>query len=364
VTALAVLLWAAVVARAALLRRDRRQQLLWSSLLTSALAVTLSLPAAHSGRDVPVVGHLCGVVSAALLLRLISAVTGRGRAARQWAVTAAVLAFLTVAGWHGVPSSPARLDAGITPLQTAYWAVLEGYLVVVMALACWACATVRRAAPPGALRGGLLAMGLGSLLMAGYALGKLTLVLVRGAGTPVDFAAWDPLLDALRSIGLVLFIAGGAAPPIARLRSALHAYRSLLVLRPLWSAVRQAFPDVVLMQPARSALVFPGVAGARLRVYRRVIEIRDGMLALRDHLPAGPGVPADEDPATTEARAIAEALQRHARGEPPAEPNGTWAPVGPEMADEVAWLSRVSVAFRALRRADDAPTPRPAGSPR
>jgi len=105
-----------------------------------------------------------------------------------------------------------------------------------------------------------------------------------------------------------------------------------------------------------------GVDDVHLRVYRRVIEIRDGMLALRDYLPADVA-PAD-DPAVTEARAIALALRHRAAGDP-AGPPGAWAPVGPDMADEVAWLSRVSVAYRRVRDRDltgAAPTPRPCGS--
>ncbi|MEV6304755.1 DUF6545 domain-containing protein [Actinoplanes sp. NPDC051861] len=143
-----------------------------------------------------------------------------------------------------------------------------------------------------------------------------------------------------------------------RVRTVLAAYRMLIVLRPLWSAMRSAFPEVVLWRPARSAVELRGVAGVRLRLYRRVIEIRDGMLALRDHLPAGTA----PEGAAAEARAIAAALSRLAAGEPPADPPGRWAPVGPDMADEIAWLSRVSVAYRALN--EGAPTPTPAGSAR
>ncbi|WIM98969.1 hypothetical protein ACTOB_002597 [Actinoplanes oblitus] len=363
-SALAAVLWLGVLARLPAIRQNRRQRLLWGSLLAGALAVTAALPALDAGRDVPVPAHLFGVLSAYLLLRLISLVTGSGRASRQRALTAAVLVFLGLAGWHGMPASPDRLTAGVTPLQTAYWVVFEGYLTLVLLLAGWACATVRRAAPAGALRDGLLAMGAGSLLLAGYSVGTLVLVLGRGCGVRVDFGTWEVYPDALRAAGVVLFVAGGTAPPMARLRATFDAYRSLAVLRPLWNAIRQAFPQVVLMPPARSALTFPGSAGARLRVYRRVIEIRDGMLALREHLPAGPAAPPGEDPAVTEARALIEALRRRALGEPPAEPDGSWAAVGPEMADEVAWLSRVSTAYRELSRPAGARTPRPAGSPR
>ena len=94
-----------------------------------------------------------------------------------------------------------------------------------------------------------------------------------------------------------------------------------------------------------------------------MIEIRDGMLALRPYLESSPG--AAGDPAAAEATAIAIALRRRAAGEPPAGHDEGWAPVGPEMADEVAWLSRVSRAYRrGTVRPAAARTPRPSGSAR
>jgi hypothetical protein len=97
-----------------------------------------------------------------------------------------------------------------------------------------------------------------------------------------------------------------------------------------------------------------------------VIEIRDGMLALRDFVPDP--VPPAADPAVTEARGIGLALRRRADGAPSAERPGAWAAVGPDMPDEVAWLSRVSAAYRKLGPGEitpaGAPTPRPSGSAR
>jgi hypothetical protein len=153
-----------------------------------------------------------------------------------------------------------------------------------------------------------------------------------------------------------------------RTRAALRAYRSLVVLRPLWTAIRDAFPEIILVVPGRAAFERGGADNGQLRLYRRVIEIRDGMLALRPHLPASfaPG----GDPAVAEARGIALALHRRAAGEPPEVNPGAWAPVGPDVPDEVAWLSRVSAAFGEPARGPAAltgpgvPLPRPCGSAR
>jgi hypothetical protein len=52
----------------------------------------------------------------------------------------------------------------------------------------------------------------------------------------------------------------------------LRAYRAYLELRKLWSTLRNAVPDIALKQRARNA---------EFRLYRRVIEIRDGILTVR-----------------------------------------------------------------------------------
>jgi hypothetical protein len=74
------------------------------------------------------------------------------------------------------------------------------------------------------------------------------------------------------------------------------------------------------------------------------------MLTLRDYLPAGTLAEArryvGDDPALIEACGIALALERHRSGAAATEHGDRWATIGSEVADEVAWLSAVSAAFR------------------
>ena len=164
----------------------------------------------------------------------------------------------------------------------------------------------------------------------------------------------------LQGAGTLLAVGGALVPAGRRARSVLAEYRSLLALRPLWTAMRDAFPEVILFSPRRAVVEMAGVDEVRLRLYRRVIEIRDGMLALRPYLC---GVLPETPEA--EAAAIAQALRRRASGVSPSGESAGFAPVGPEMADEVAWLSRVSKAHRRTAVTPTAaPTPRPSGSTR
>jgi uncharacterized protein DUF6545 len=355
---LLALLWTAVATRVPTLWRDRRQRALWSSGCALALCTTTAYPPIAAVLHQPLVPHALGVLAAFFLLRFVALVT-RG-AGRPWhlamtlATLAALAALAVVSG--GIQTGSHLLTSDLPPSVVAYWVVLESYLGAVLVIATVLFWTIARLAPAGLPRAGLRAMAAGSLLIAVYSALKATLIIVHGAGVTVNFPAIEPPAHALQGLGMLLAVSGGLVAATRRARAAAAAYRSLLALRPLWTAMRDAVPDVILFSPRRAVIELAGVDDVHLRLYRRVIEIRDGMLALRDDLPDD--VPVADDPAVTEARAIAVALQNRKGGGRTGHP-GTWAPVGPDMADEVAWLSRVSRAYRVNRAA---PTPTPCGS--
>lgn len=352
--ALLVLLWGTAAVRLPTVWRDRRQRALWITLCALALAKTCTSP--------PMLPHLFGLLAAFFLLRFLTMVTGAGR--RRWppAVTAGVLVALgtlaLVSG--GIHTRAELLSRDLPPSVVAYWVVLELYLGAVLVAATVLFGRVARHAPAGLPRLGMWSIAVGLALIATYAAVKTVLIVAHGFGAGVDFPAIAPVADLGRAVGTILAVVGAVVPTGRRARSVWSAYRSLLALRPLWKAMRDAFPEVILFTPRRAAIELAGVDDVHLRLYRRVIEIRDGMLALRAYLPEDP--PAAADPAQGEATAIALALARKQRGEPPVERPGGWQPVGPEMADEVAWLSRVSRARVTAR--DAAPTPTPSGSAR
>jgi uncharacterized protein DUF6545 len=349
-----------VLARLPTLWRDRRQRALWASGCALALCATTAFPPVARELHQPLVPHALGVLAAYFLLRFVALVTGSAGRRWQLALTVAalgVLAALAVAS-GGIQTGPHLLARPLPPTVVAYWVVLEGYLGAVLVTATVLFWTIARLAPAGLPRAGLRAMAAGSALIAVYSAVKAVLIVAHGFGVAVDFPAIEPPAHALQGFGMLLAVAGGLVAATRRARAAAAAYRSLLALRPLWTAMRDAFPEVILFSPRRAVIELAGVDDVHLRLYRRVIEIRDGMLALRDHLPAD--VPVADDPALTEARAIVIALHNLQNHDKP-QNQGTWTPVGPDMADEVAWLSRVSTAYRVTR---GVPTPRPSGSVR
>jgi len=361
--AVLALLWSAVVLRVPTLWRDRRQRALWAAIFALALARTAAFGPVADAIGMPMLPHFLGVAVAFFLLRFIGLVTGRGGARWQVALVVVVLVTMVVLGAAsgGIDTRADLLAADLDATGVAYWVVLEGYLGAVLVTGAVLFAGVARQAPAGLPRLGLWASTAGTGLVALYAALKTGLVVAHGVGVTVDFVRIEPTAYAVQTVGIFIGVAGLLVPATRRARSAVAAYRSLLALRPLWTAMRDAFPQVILFSPRRALIEMAGIDDVHLRLYRRVIEIRDGMLALR---PFHPGTyPPAAEPAVAEAEAIALALRRRAAGAEPAEQPGSWAPVGPEMADEVAWLSQVSIAFRKVSP-DAVPTPRPSGSAR
>lgn len=358
-----VLLWGTVLIRLPTLWRDARQRAMWATLCSLALAKTFATPGVNTLVDlvVPyarVVPHLLGVATAFFLLRFISLITDHGatrpHAARYQRVLAgAVLATLIVLAAvtrGGIAAGGTDLTRDSAPPATAaYWVVLNGYLGAVLVVAAALFWRISRSAGAGLLRHGLRAMATGTALVALYAVLKTSLIVVHSFGVPMSFASIEPAANALRSFGTIVAIVGAAVPAGGRLRAVFRAYRSLRALRPLWLVMRRTFPDIILFPRRRALLELAGVDDVRLRLYRRVIEIRDGMLALRGHLPAGALTEARRyvgaDAALVEACGIALALERHRARHPPTENGDHWAEIGGELADEVAWLTEVSAAF-------------------
>ncbi|KDN18333.1 MAB_1171c family putative transporter [Amycolatopsis rifamycinica] len=114
--------------------------------------------------------------------------------------------------------------------------------------------------------------------------------------------------------GGMLFLAGvtypGVRARISALRRRRRHRREHAALAPLWTVLVEAFPSIVLRTPPRR--------GDRLSHrghYRRVIEIRDGLVQLSPYLDADFGELVATDPGAA-AAALKAALRRHADGEP------------------------------------------------
>ncbi|UNO43025.1 MAB_1171c family putative transporter [Streptomyces sp. MST-110588] len=144
-----------------------------------------------------------------------------------------------------------------------------------------------------------------------------------------------------------------------------HLHRGV---RPLWAALSDAVPEIRLTATdGRYAAADP-----EFRLYRRVIEIRDGVLALRPHRSEevrraaeaalrAEGVQGRRLEAGVEAAVLAAALDARRGGRPAAHPVSAQdatltRPELNNLIDEARWLRLVS---RALRAPGTAPVPSP-----
>ncbi|WP_035288449.1 MAB_1171c family putative transporter [Actinokineospora spheciospongiae] len=130
----------------------------------------------------------------------------------------------------------------------------------------------------------------------------------------------------------------------------LRRYRLHRRLGPLWRALHRADPGIALDPPAvPDALV---LGNLRPRLYRRVIEIRDGLLALRPHrcretaaaahaAAVAAGLTGRELAAAVEAAAVVAALRSRAGGAPPTA-HAAAVPGGTDLLDDADFLGAVS----------------------
>ncbi|MBU2664353.1 hypothetical protein KOI35_12690 [Actinoplanes bogorensis] len=383
--ALMIFLWGLAVSRLPGLWRDSRQRALSASIIALAVSRTAGFPPlvdelsrAHLGAA----QHLAAMVASYWFLRFV--LLADGRAAAWHRASAAVMLTLLATAAVTFAVSPGVVDGPLTPGVVTFWLALDLYVGTALSAGAVLFGRTAAGVPARWSRAALRGVAAGAGLLALDTLFRAVVTTMIGAGAGVDPARLTPPAEFAQAVGALLMVAGGAAVSVPRGLSALAAYRSLLALRPLWKAMRDTFPQVILFSPRRAIVELAGVDDVHLRVYRRVIEIRDGLLALRVHLPPGPAAgdsgatrprpgiepgTADQNGPEDEARRIAEALHRRARGDEPVGEPGSWATVGPEMTDEVAWLSAVSTAYRKISEQPvscppAAPTPRPSGSSR
>ncbi|RLU79313.1 hypothetical protein CTZ27_37370 [Streptomyces griseocarneus] len=169
---------------------------------------------------------------------------------------------------------------------------------------------------------------------------------------------WRFLFWSIADIGTLLQIFGWTVPswgpkldPVARW---IGNYRDHLRLEPLWRAVYQAVPGVVLEPPA--ARLWRWIPPRRLRyhLYRRAIEIRDAQLILRHaadpiaihRLEQAYGMPHE---AMCEAAVLRSALHGSMELEPAQEePLVRRRTAGVDLPHDIELLAQVSDAFKEL----------------
>jgi hypothetical protein len=205
------------------------------------------------------------------------------------------------------------------------------------------------------MRRGLLTLATGSMTFLLYLLTMAAFFVALRFGVSLPALHDGSVLAA--AIGALILGVGTALPVLGPRWDRMLAYRRL---GPLWLAVRQATPTVVL-EPLWSARIDAwNPWHLDYRLYRRVIEIRDGALALRHYfdpdvavrvrrLAAIAELPAALVDTTIEAAQLSSAIQARVAGH---KPDGqSWRPPsvgsGGDLDAELASLVPLARAFTA-----------------
>ncbi|GLZ33951.1 hypothetical protein Lesp02_61390 [Lentzea sp. NBRC 105346] len=252
-----------------------------------------------------------------------------------WAITSSNLTGRTVD--YLVQTSSRPVGAAYLLVYTA----AMGIGLVEIARLCWGSARTTR--EPW-LRLGLQLTTIGSAIYLIHPLNRAVSVIAKKMGlNPLD---WEPLSLTAIGVGTVLLVVGLTIPAWGQW---LQDYRSYRRIRPLWLALYAKVPGIAL-EPLGSPW-----GDLRYRLYRMVIEIRDGWRALRPALDPEVASRAEEQGraagrdgvslrAYVEAEQLKAALAGGARSATPVD--ATAAHLGDDFTAELSWLTSVAKEFR------------------
>jgi len=385
--ACAVLCALALLYRLRDLRRQRNDPAVRALLLAffcKGISFTLSTPSVSEAvdarlgvADLGALGiHLLGGVasSAAFLAAIVYWVYPPETARRHAAVrllVAAVCAVAMLTLWAAAGTGAQQRSAHYLlqnahrPLVAAYLLLYVGAFGAGMIEIIRLCRRYGRVAGRQWLRRGLYCTAIGASACLVYCLNRLlSLVAVQCGLDPLE---WELLTPVANGTGILFLVAGltmpSWGPTVSEWRRLVRNYVTYQRLHPLWRDLYAAVPDIALNphHAGRLARFLPGDISYRL--YRRVIEIQDGLLALRRYTdpavaadtrqPAEEASPSSDRPyAMAQARSLASALRAKRDDRPPVP---TPAALGPEAAkgggytEEVAWLVHLARAYTAVR---------------
>ncbi|EMD25739.1 MAB_1171c family putative transporter [Amycolatopsis azurea] len=239
--------------------------------------------------------------------------------------------------------APHRFEAGTSGFQwrwsiVAYQVVLTAYAVTCLVMFIRTLARSAAGRPRGTFRTGLRILVCAAAATIGWVLfsGLPSLWLEITDLADLDFL---PRARLLGLCAMVLWVLGGLFTTWDGALRLARAWKGIRAVTPLWKELVAAQPQIAL--PVRHDLEFT--------LYRRVIEIRDGLLALRAHVPPHLGdwlrTPVDE-PTRAAAELAAALVMREAGKSWPHRPRRD---AHPGIREESAWLSAVSSAFKHSR---------------
>lgn len=378
----ALVAWAAVLYKLSLLRRSpddpAARPYLWTLVALASALTVLAHPVYMT------VDRLTGIPNLArllghdfIMLTAWSARTtlsyvnfpfeeARSRVRRHGAILVVALVFMAVLfGLAPVDEETMQFMSryATAPFILEYWLVFLGFLgVALVDIVRLDFAHAARADNP-TVKLGLRTVALGGIVGLGYVANEGLYVLGAQVDATYPLGDKDMVTTVLVAGGTSLMIVGSTMPawgPIVGIPAAarwIDRYGTLRQLYPLWVDLYQASPDIALSPPLSSLVDSLSMRDLNVRLYRRVVEIRDGLLTLhsfvdpRVHAEAktlgrSAGLSDDELIVVAEAATVAAAIRAKARGHAMAEGHVVAAaPAGSDLRGEAIYLTRLARAY-------------------
>ncbi|WP_457062259.1 MAB_1171c family putative transporter [Mycobacteroides abscessus] len=350
-------LWLVVLLRIPSVRQ-RDQRGLWLALLLGASAMSLQITTIYEfasrliGRDLlganrDIFADVIGLFAAAAIFSFVLNVVGKARYARlTYGAGLLVTTALLLINCYFDPRTPTGLSqdsaAGIT-----YWLVLLLYHFIAnvwCAYICWHCFLRTRSSP---LKAALLFFSIGTSLAALLMLLSLLHFFTR-------LNSITHLFPLVRGAEAFLYGAAASVPVVKSISRSTRETVWLSRLYPLWRDITRSIDGLTLHKPRGYFLyLFLASADQRQGLYRKVIELQDGILELKRYVPPQELLAAaqhaqshglDEDMAAAAEAAcwITSALRNRSMGHQPLADHQDQPQQNTSLSAEAAHLSKVS----------------------
>lgn len=368
--AVVTILWVVAIWRLPAARGSAIKRSLWLAIASLALALTVDLPPIAVRIDhwtglnalSTLLKHLIGILSCTAVLDWVLALTQPKRPGallrHRYRIAVATAAGLAVM-FFLIPRRETDYEftylGSVDAAATIYLMIFEIYLGIAMATVCRMCWAAAARARRGFLKSGLVLLTAGTLLGVGYAIARSVLMTVEliEHRTPAIAAQTTAWTDRLQALAIVLILLGTAVPTAEAGWRTVRGYRTLFALRPLWSRLTEAAPGVVLGEAPTARGDLMSLRDLDMRVSRRVIEIRDARLLLREYASDGvvvearlrltaAGLTGEDLEAAVEACWLRIALLAKSRGHKYENRLSSTGYGGADLPSEIAWLLRVT----------------------
>lgn len=380
-----LLAWVALLGRFVIKRNwadARSQRLVMTYLGALAVSFTIQAPGFYEA-----VGDLTGIPNVAKPLShwtvLIAAWAARNLLVwtrdggepvrlswhRRWLVGLVVVGTGVLFALADTPVNTVKINVlyGGAPWVLEYWVVyLFGLMPALVDVGRLSWLTLRDAERP-AVRLRLWMSAIGVAAIIAYHVHKGLFFTARRFGLPYSDAFTAVMDKYLTLVAFVLVLLPASLPRLratgnGRIAEWVHRFATYQRLRPLWLALYRVNPQIALTPPAPALLDRLDPRDLDLRLYRRVVEIRDGRLALQAYLDpdavdrireraVAEGRTGHQLDAAVEVAILTAGLRASSAGVPP--PNGPSHAVirgGPDLDSDTAFLAEVASAFAATRR--------------